>query len=185
MRILLDLDGVMVDFISGAFEVHGIKNLKHEDVTQWYIEELIDMTPDEFLSKLDRKFWMNLKMYPWAMELIDICYKFADPFDVCLLTSPGGAAAGGKQQWIRENLPEFFKTGRYLIGPAKEMCASEHTVLIDDSDVNCVKFERAGGKAILFPQYWNETRHLVLSRLEYTRGKLEDYLCELSGLHVE
>jgi hypothetical protein len=176
MRILLDLDGVIVDFITGAFEAHGITNVKQEDIVHWDLEALIGIETGDFWAKFDEDFWAGLKMYDWVEELLYLLEKW----DVCLLTSPGWTGAGGKQRWIRENLPWFFKNNRYLIGPGKEFCASKDTVLIDDYDANCKKFRNAGGHSIVFPQPWNTAANLIYQRLEYVTEKLEDIQCELS-----
>lgn len=176
MKILLDLDGVIVDFITGAFEAHGITHLEQKDVRYWDIKKLLGMGSEQFWGEFDEDFWVGLKMYDWADEVFELLGEY----DVCLLTSPGWRGAGGKQQWIRKNLPGYFKNNRYLIGPAKEFCASKDTVLIDDYEGNCNKFEFAGGHAILFPQYWNGCRHLIDMRMDYIAEKLEDIQCELS-----
>ena len=34
-------------------------------------------------------------------------------------------------------MPEYFKSGRYLIGPAKYACASSTSILIDDFESKC------------------------------------------------
>ncbi len=56
----------------------------------------------------------------------------------------------------------------YVIGPHKHLLAKSGGILIDDSDTNCQKFRLSGGTPILFPQPWNEMRHLIDKRLKHT-----------------
>ena len=115
------------------------------------------MSGNEFWNSLDHDFWANLEMLPWAEELLD----YLEPFKPCILSSPAGATASGKQRWIKKHLPKFWNDGRYLLGPAKHYAASPEAILIDDHEVKIQEFKDAGGRGILFPAPWNDLRALA------------------------
>ncbi len=77
--------------------------------------------------------------------------------------------------WLRQRFGPEFKS--FLLGSQKYFCAAPGHVLIDDSDKNCKAFEKWGGKAILFPQYWN-------SRHKLWPNAVDVVLEELHALHI-
>lgn len=154
-QIFLDLDGLIRDFSRGLID-HFKMDHSPEDVTHWgysvdKITKKYGFTEDEFWNCLTYQFWSTLPMTPYANRIINIMR----PLKPTILTSPAHNSAGPTQAWIKENLPAYFNDGRYLIGPAKESCAHENALLIDDSEENCVKFYQAGGDIIMFPGPWN------------------------------
>jgi hypothetical protein len=154
MRIYLDLDGVIVAFAEGVIKWYDL-NCTTEDITGWgVIFKYFPGSEAAFWEGLTTKFWLELKFTREANQILTLL----KPIKPCILTSPPHNGAGGKQQWIRKNLPDYFKDGRYLIGPAKQYLAHNNALLIDDSDENIDKFENAGGHAILVPRPWNRLR---------------------------
>jgi hypothetical protein len=152
--IFLDLDGVIIDWDGGAIKWFGLDKT-HEDVTNWgKVFEWTGLSTPEFWENLDhRLFWEELGFLPGAKSILSMLNRVEA--NVCLLTSPALHTAGWRQNWIQENMPSYFYSKRYLIGPAKEFCAHENTWLIDDYDVTVSCFREAGGNAILYPQPWN------------------------------
>lgn len=174
MKIFLDLDGVIVDFIGGVLALHELRapNIKHEDITSYgcIVRKLGFQSEAEFWDETDTpKFWTELQFTPEAGTLL----AFLKTYDVTLLTSPSHKAAGPKQTWIRYSLPEFFKRGKYLIGPDKAAVAGHGKLLIDDSEENCERWVKNGGKAILFPRPWNNLRYK--DPLEYVIDEVLEY----------
>jgi len=172
--LFLDLDGVIVDFISGVIDWYGL-DAKHDDVTGWnMIVEMSGMSVPEFWEGLDTyRFWRNLRMYDYAQDILELIDEaHVQP---CLLTSPAWHTAGYKQDWIQKNLPDYFNKGRYLIGPAKGFCSYPNpngSYLMDDSDKNCDLFNLFGGQAIVFPQPWNALRDIDVDKVEYVGMQL-------------
>ena len=154
--IFLDLDGVIVDFISGLINFYSLP-FKHDDIVKWELtEKQLGMTPEACWSDLTDDFWVDLKMYAHAPALL----KMLSGYKTCILTAPMRDRASGKQIWIMENLPDFYNNKRYLIGPGKKYCAGPGRVLIDDHDGNIRQFKKAGGIGIVYPQPWNSMAHV-------------------------
>lgn len=154
MRLFLDLDGVIVAFAEGVIKWYDL-DCTPEDFKEWgAIFNFFTGSETEFWQGLTDKFWVGLGFTKEAKRILTL----VGPMKPCILTSPSHTSAGSKQQWIKENLPDYFKDGRYLIGPAKHFGAHAESLLIDDSEENIDKFIEAGGYAILVPRPWNRLR---------------------------
>jgi len=164
-KVLLDMDGVLVDFVGGVW--------KHWGFTHEYPKGDYDiikatgllMSPEQFWGNLSGDdFWANLEWMPDGKEILAAIESLVPQKDICLLTSPilAPECSSGKHRWITHNAPAYKR--QFLIGSAKEFCAGPDRILIDDSQSNCEKFVDAGGKAILVPRPWNpkwETKSAV------------------------
>lgn len=169
MKIVLDLDGVLVDLVRGMEERYDIK------VKEWPVgrlEEAFNMTAKQLWGNLDFDFWVNLKWHDDGQRILTkLIVEFGEN-NIVICTSPTlhPQAAAGKMAWIQNHLPDFNR--RFLIGPAKEFLAHEQSILIDDFDYNVDKFRKHGGHAILVPRPWNSNRELdTLPHItEYLKG---------------
>jgi 5'(3')-deoxyribonucleotidase len=168
------MDGVLSDFVGGMCRAHGIENPYNNPETDWKIDfpKLTGIETSEFWKPCDSKeFWLGLEPLPDGRFLIDYLLNKFDIENLCILTSPtlGDGCAPGKIAWLKKWYPKFQR--RFLIGPAKEFCAYNDSVLIDDQKKNCEKFWVAGGGAILWPAPWNENRDFaseyVLSKYKW------------------
>lgn len=173
MKIYLDFDGVVVDFVKGAYLAHNRKHseeivnneVKHFD---WWIDQW-NISNKQFWSKIDNlgsKFWSNLEPYQWFDELINLCENFS------IATSPShhSSATSGKIDSIQKLLGNKFRA--YHITPEKWDLGAPGRILIDDLEDNCIKFEENGGFSILMPQPWNKNNHLLDDRMEYVKEQL-------------
>ena len=169
--IFLDLDGVIVDFISGVLEWYNIDK-QHDDMVGWNdIITASGKSTVKFWQGLDsRDFWLGLKKYEYADEILDMVSRAEA--DTCILTSPAFHIAGYRQDWIQDNMPDYFTEGRYLIGPAKAYCSYQGAFLIDDSDSNCKLFDKFDGVSILFPQPWNNMREYAPDNVKWLEEEL-------------
>ena len=108
-RILLDLDGVIVDFLKGAQALHGKSYPGHPhdpqtqvEQTPWAIEPIWGLSPQELWAPLDRSFWSNLEPLPGMSAIIsELETRFGEE-NICLLTSPirTDGCIDGKMDWI-------------------------------------------------------------------------------------
>lgn len=150
--IILDLDGVLANFVQGAIDTHGLP-ITHEQVKEYNFWDAFDLTNEEFWRAIEGvEFWENLKPYPWAYELVAMSGK-----DVLFSTSPtlDPYSVAGKLKWLNTHFG--VSTHQCMIGPRKELLAHPRRILIDDYPKNIARFSNCGGVAVLFPQPWNNS----------------------------
>jgi 5'(3')-deoxyribonucleotidase len=178
-NILLDMDGVMVDFVGAAIKVCGFSVedcFRDWPPGEYDVIKALHVEKKDFWEKIESKgeeLWANLSSYPWARSLYDGCSKLGNVF---FLTKPtiDPKSASGKVIWMQKFLGGQFEARKYLMGPSKHLCGKPGNILIDDYEYNIDTFREAGGQAILFPQHWNKRHHqaddvrceLVLRELE-------------------
>lgn len=152
LKCLLDMDGVLVDFVKGAAKVHGFKP---EDVDCWDFPAKFGIAKADFWGVLGSDFWAELEWSVDGKAILEAAERTFGKENVCLLSSPCDTigCTDGKVRWIREHMPNYRR--RFLLGPAKEFAASPNRWLIDDYEGNIESFTKAGGNAILVPRPWN------------------------------
>jgi 5'(3')-deoxyribonucleotidase len=178
-QCLLDLDGVLLDFVKAAHAWYGIP-YEYEDypyeVNRWDIlPSGLDngMTTEQFWNGLTKNFWANVPwMYDGKQILKAVEKKFGKE-NVAIMTCPtlSEECSAGKHLWISENLPDYSR--RFLIGPAKQFCASPDRVLVDDGNHNVEAYRLQGGPAILVPRKWNDLHQHSDMALEVVREELK------------
>ncbi len=161
--ILLDMDGVCVNFVKGVctavmkYDYEAI--LKTWPKGEYDVCRVLDISPDIVWGIVDRKghsFWEHLEQYPWFWELYRaLCDKYSEE-RVFFATTPSWRASSfsGKIQWLYARFGREFCN--YIFTPHKTLLARPGAVLIDDSGDHTIAFCRAGGTAVLFPQPWNK-----------------------------
>ena len=134
-KIYCDMDGVLVDFIKGYFELTGIdiSDEFHSDKKFW-----------EPIDKGGVDFWTKLEWTPDGKELWDYIKKY----DPELLSSPSreNESRVGKRLWVKRELP-----GSHLIlrsASKKQEFANPEAILIDDRPSNIKQWKEAGGITI-------------------------------------
>ena len=155
IRIFLDLDGVVVDWIGGSCKVTGLdteekenrKRLKKGD----RIYNILGISEKEMWKKIDatENWWEDLELLPWGKKLYDALSRVGS---VCFLTSPSdnSNSFSGKAEWIKK----YFPNTEFLIGKPKEFCAAPNSILVDDSDHKINKFRKWKGNAFLWPNQY-------------------------------
>ncbi len=161
----LDMDGVLVDFSRGAFDLHH-KVYNPGSVT-WDFWKDMGLTEEEFWSPMDFSFWANL---PWTSEG-RLLFGFLDGIfheNMVLLTSPSlnHGAIEGKIAWVTRHIPHMRR--RVMVGACKSLLAGPTKILVDDNATNVVDFSKAGGKTVLVPRPWNQDRVLCLHNGEFS-----------------
>jgi len=171
MIVFLDMDGVIVDFIKGLEEKFG-KDLTGHVEWGFDYEGMFGMTGNEFWNSLTDEWWESL---PWTVEGKELIeFLESRGHEPILLSSPARNNAGGKQRWIKKNLPHYHRNDRYLLGAPKWAVAGTGKVLIDDYDKHCNLWFGYGGSAIVFPRPWN-TRSFIKDPLPYVKGGIVYY----------
>ena len=175
MKCVLDVDGLLTDFVGGACKFHNVPN-PYLDERNWgcyLLEELLAMPASDFFGPLDEVFWANLEPTIEFDTIIELVENKFGRQNVCLLTAPirTTGCLEGKRIWIKKYLPDYEY--RFLIGTPKHFCAGPDAVLIDDSDKNIKAFTKNGGIAITFPRPWNSWHHMSKMPLEHLKMALE------------
>jgi 5'(3')-deoxyribonucleotidase len=157
-NILLDMDGVLSDFLSGALDILNEEYNKDYTVEDYVkygkfsINEFYGISISEFWDTLSLEwFWEDLKPFEWTYKLYDGLCQLGD---VTIVTSPSldPNCAKEKLMWLRRCLG--VKSTDVFIGSKKYLMAG-NGILIDDYYSNVDKFKSNGGKAVLVPSNWN------------------------------
>lgn len=141
-KIMLDMDGVLVDFRSYAEKVLGKDFQNHlADASGW--DKLKDYDPN-FWEKLDwlpegKKVWRRVKHL--NLELLTAYPKYM----------PSGKA--GKIIWAKKNLRIPAANINAVLRIDKKKFANPHVILIDDYKKNIDEFNAAGGIGIHYKGY--------------------------------
>jgi 5'(3')-deoxyribonucleotidase len=171
-QILLDMDGVLVDFLSGAIKALNRDFNKDYTIEQyaekfgrWETYDFYGITAEQFWQSIENTpyFWIDLKPMPWYMEL----YSFLSELgDVTIITSPSldPVCAMDKLRWLKANMN--IGSDKVFLGSRKYLMAG-NGILIDDYYKNVENFKSAGGEAILIPSTWN-TNGLTFERIKNT-----------------
>lgn len=187
MRIIVDMDELLADFVGGAAHLHGITLPQLHSkwpIGTWDMSKAVGlakglphvMSMDEFWHPINCNslFWEQLKQHIWAHDLMRLVYTYAkNSNDWLIVSSPARCESChvGKIRWLRK----FFENptfDRFCLTPHKEYFAMKDAVLIDDREANCEEFRRHGGSAILFPAYNNGLYAQRQNPLVYVREKL-------------
>lgn len=180
--ILLDIDGVLADFVGSAFKAHGkTADEYHTTLRNWphgvtWMNEIWKMELQDFWDKinaLEEEFWASMPEYMYAHSLYDSLVERADTY-LCSSPSLHPACVAGKVKWIQRHFGVKFR--KYILTSQKHVAAKPTTILIDDFDINCDKFHKYGGHRILFPQPWNSAWPSVNRRVEHTIHILDHIL---------
>lgn len=140
-KIAIDLDGVVVDFLRGAYSA-GI------------FDPETGRMDEAKLMEADERFWADLPAIVEGLWLYSRLYAFSRRKDLTIYIlshAINEASKAGKREWIQKNL----KTNPMEIvfvakRKDKNEFADSQTLLIDDYQKNCDEFEAAGGHAVCF-----------------------------------
>lgn len=157
---LLDMDGVIADFLSAAIrelnKAYG-KNITLEQYAREFgqggIYDYYGITVAEFWQPINDcpNFWSELLPFPWTGRLYNDLRAIGD---VTIVTAPSHDPECSKQKliWLNEHLD--VKPTDVFLGHKKYLMAG-NGILIDDYSKNVDAFKEAGGQAILIPSTWN------------------------------
>ena len=178
---LLDMDGVLADFIGGACKAHGRQSpYKYRDNQGVFeIEKLWGMSAKEFWQPLEYEgFWYSLAKTPDADEIVEAAFSTFGRENVAILSAPAEfrGCIPEKKEWMRVHYPELAKN--MLFGSAKRFLAGPNKVLLDDRDKNIESFRDAGGAGIVVPRSWNceWSRAEGGEAIEYIEDQLNNWL---------
>lgn len=159
--VMLDMDGVIVDFVRGCFKRFDRQDIPYESI-RWDLEKMFfpDKSPAYFWEHLGYEFWATLPWTPGGEYFLEQVVAIAGRENVCFCTSPSGTKGSveGKIEWLNQNVPSMKR--QFMVTPVKHF-AAKGNILIDDHEPNCKKFREHGGYAIMYPQPWNHTENTM------------------------
>jgi len=152
LKILLDLDGVIYDWMGSALPIFNVdaNNKENRKILKTYHDGLeMIRSKQEVFETIENKgseFWAELKLFPWANELYN---NLSEIGEVTILTSPGYWTLAGKGKLTA--LKRDFEIKNFILAKNKEVCAMPNAILIDDKKKNVANFRNAGGWSYLWP----------------------------------
>jgi hypothetical protein len=158
--LFFDLDGVLADFVRGAFDLHE-RAIPMRDVRWDFCSQI------GFNGPADPAFWKPMGWHFWAhleplvrdgFPLLRAAERMLPADRIALLTSAAGepGCIDGKRTWVERHLPGYLP--RLFTGSAKHLFAAHGKILIDDNEDNAHRFAHAGGLTVLLPRPWNSRR---------------------------
>ena len=182
--VFLDMDEVLTDFVGGACVAHYTTVAELDFVRKpgiWSIVEPLGtirkipgFTNDDFWEQIHcygEIFWLRLAALPWARELTGLLDDlYPQRWYIVSAPSRCPTSYSGKVKWLKRFFRQDFD--RFLLTPHKHLFAKPGTLLIDDRELNLLKFEEAGGKGLLFPNMGNNLHAQRHNPLEYVRQHL-------------
>jgi hypothetical protein len=192
LRILLDLDEVLGDFVGAACRLYGCTY--EEILSHWErgdrncvpplsktltektgrLGEALPLSVVEFNRKVEEAgeaFWALILPLPWMSDLME--EVTASTPDWWVVSNPLNwlGAYSGKARWLKGQFGSAFD--RFHITRYKEEFARPNTILVDDCDENVRKFREAGGEGIVFPRWHNSLSGRRDDPVDYVRAELE------------
>ena len=123
-RLLLDLDGLLVDFITGAIKAHALHGYEWQPGAYSDMAATCNIPDDEYYKPLDQEFWANLQKTQDADQILAMVEAPLGPQKVCILSSPGSniGAYYGKHQWLAQHAPDYIECPNIKITKHPDVC---------------------------------------------------------------
>lgn len=158
MKIFLDMDGVLADFVGAACRVHNRTCYdKREHMGEFSLEKCWGISAAEFWAPTDSfDFWMNLDKTAEADMIVETAVDIVGWENVAILTIPSDLpeCINAKKEWIKFYYPRLAK--QMIFAYDKGFIADPGKLLVDDRDRNVEDWKAVGGDAILVPRPWNK-----------------------------
>lgn len=158
MKILLDVDGVLCDFVGGYLNaVHTVtgKQYRREDITGWDIEQYIHISPEERKAVVNiiktEGFCLGLKPIPRSFELVQ---WLRDHGEVHIVTSPWNGPHWQKERLIW--LKTYFGFESHEVTQIQDKSNIKGDIIIDDKMETLKQWKKCHPSGI--PILW-ETPH--------------------------
>ena len=169
---LLDVDGVLANFVQGMIDSHSL-SISHDEYITWDMHRTLGLSDEAFWYPANcREWWASLPLYPDAHKLHAMLEVRGN---VIFATSPNRSAdcPSGKVDWLRVRGFLGSESTNYVISPHKQLMAASGAILIDDSKTNVDKYRESGGTALLYPQPWNSVLSEDCNELERLETQID------------
>lgn len=174
--ILIDMDEVLVDFMTGACLAHGwspqyLASKRKPGV--WCLAKTMGLSLGQFwqpINKAGEPFWLSLRPLPWMGDLLQLVDANSKEWHIVSSPSHDPSCYSGKVAWLKNYFGNTFD--RFVLTPHKHLFAKSSAILIDDKEENTAEFCQAGGKAVLFPSLTNLLSEYVSEPVDYVKFSL-------------
>ena len=165
MKIFLDMDGVIADFVMGVHDAVHLGYAHHKypyEFGKWDMFEQIRMRTNGQIEKArlygitsTYNFWATLPWMPDGQKILKTVIDCVGKKDLYVCTAPMNSPDcwSGKIEWLKTQAGIHKNT--IVMSASKSLLAKPDCLLIDDKDENVDAFVAAGGKAYLVPRPWN------------------------------
>lgn len=161
----LDLDGVICDLLGGIEIMMDIKLDRTEGSINFM--KALGISKEEFWGNMSVQDWADFPKTEDADEILGLVEKYR-PTILSANTEFGTAnCIAGKLEWLKKNVPDYYKEDRWFFGKKKYKIAHPKAILIDDYEYNTDKWEEAGGISILVPRPWNKLSSISNDAVDY------------------
>ena len=135
--IYCDMDGVLVDFERGYYDLTGVhtKQFVKGDAAFW-----------EPLEKAGASFWANLPWMPDGPQL----WRYIKRYKPNILSSPSRSLSSreGKKIWCKININNQYKDLLLYPRAEKQLFSGKNHILIDDLENTIAEWNAKGGIGI-------------------------------------
>ena len=157
MIIVLDMDGVMCDFVGQACEWFGYTDPYTDKANRGNpnLNDIFGISLGIFDSMFGNScFWSSMQPMPdWEIMSSAIREPGYKVIVASHTTVKNSQAYNGKMRWVEKHAP--WVDDVVLSANSKQLLVGEDHILIDDSDDIVAAWRCAGGPAILIPRPWN------------------------------
>ncbi len=163
MIALIDMDGVLCDFVGGVARLFDVDAdaLREADAAspKGGVEQGLGVSATQFWKRLDGAgpgFWADLEPFADALEVWRelVAMEHVHAY-VCSTPSKCVTSPAGKLAWMQKHLggrdfQDYFLTKHkhHLAHASRPSC-----LLVDDSPPTCSAFAFAGGETVLMPRH--------------------------------
>lgn len=150
--VFVDMDMVLADFITGIERKY---DCQLPDGFGYDIGRTIGRNWDALKWDLDKDFWADMPLMPWAQQLMKwLTHEFEHVY-VLTHAEPISGFIEGKLMWLHLWFPEYID--KMIVTKHKSVMARPTTMLIDDYPAHCKAWRAHRGKAVEVPSRWKGT----------------------------
>lgn len=180
MRVILDVDGVLANFVGRSLDTIDKligKRYAHDDVTRWEIEQLLPeyARPDFFKAVESERWCASIPPYPGACDTVRVLRSCG--VDVVIATSPWKTS----RHWQRERTEwcRSFLWSGIEIHHTHDKSGIRGDIFVDDKPSHVLAWQAANpeGIARLWDQPYNQGT--------YDAKRLHGWLDLIALVHLE
>lgn len=176
MKIGIDIDGVITDFVTTFIEVVKEKyNLRfgEEDIREHELYKVLGIRKQEALELINKTLLHDLQPQRGAVEAI---HQLSKSHEIFLITARPPNTGDVTKKWLENHNVKYNKL-IYLNEGSKDTVEEDLDVVIDDNLVDIMRWEGKVSLVIVFNHPWNKSLNIKNSFIRaYNWADILDYL---------